>query len=107
MLLPTLDCFFLQLEVIQKTFLAFRHFVAPSDEVGVFYSDNADSLRGACREVGWTQNNSIAFDLKSNAVAEGNLRSVLEVNRVNVEQAGLHHSYWSDAARQWCMAHNI
>ena len=33
--------------------LAFRHFVAPSDEVGVFYSDNADSLRLACREVGW------------------------------------------------------
>ena len=39
--------------------LAFRHFVAPSDEVGVFYSDNADSLRLACREVGWRQNNSI------------------------------------------------
>ena len=87
--------------------LAFRHFVAPSDEVGVFYSDNADSLRLACREVGWRQNNIIAYVSKSNAVAERNLRSVLEGTRVNLEQAGLHHSYWSYAARHWCMAHNI
>ena len=44
---------------------------------------------------------------QSNAVAERNLRSVLEGIRVNLEQAGLHHSYWSYAARHWCMAHNI
>ena len=85
----------------------FRHFVAPSDEVGEFYFDNADSLRLACREVGWRQNNSIAYVSKSNAVAEGNFRSVRGGTRVNLEQAGPHHSYWSYAARHWCMAHNI
>ena len=56
----------------------FSAFVAPSDEVGVFYSDNADSLRLACREVGWRQNNSIAYVSKWNAVAKRNLLSVLE-----------------------------
>ena len=87
--------------------LAFRHFIAPGEEVGVFYSDNANSIRLACREVGWRQNTSVAYVSKSNAVAERNLRSVLEGTRVNLEQAGLHHSYWSYAARHWCMAHNI
>ena len=87
--------------------LAFRHFIAPGEEVGVFYSDAAPSIKLACREVGWRQNTSVAYVSKSNAVAERNLRSVLEGTRVNLEQAGLHHSYWSYAARQWCMAHNI
>ena len=32
--------------------------------------------------------------------------SVLEGTRVNLEQAGLHHSYWNYASRHWCMAHN-
>ena len=44
---------------------------------------------------------------KSNAVAEGNPRSVLQGTRVNLEQAGLHHSFWSYASWHWCMAHNI
>ena len=87
--------------------LAFRHFIAPGEEVGVFYSDAAPSIKLACREVGWRQNTSVAYVSKSNAVAERNLRSVLEGTRVNLEQAGLHHSYWSYAARHWCMAHNI
>ena len=87
--------------------LASRHFVAPGEEVGVFYSDAAPSIKLACREVGWRQNTSVAYVSKSNAVAERNLRSVLEGTRVNLEQAGLHHSYWSYAARHWCMAHNI
>ena len=87
--------------------LAFRHFVAPGEEVGVFYSDAAPSIKLACREVGWRQNTSVAYFSKSNAVAERNLRSVLEGTRVNLEQAGLHHSYWSYASRHWCMAHNI
>ena len=87
--------------------LALRHFIAPGEEVGVFYSDAAPSIKLACREVGWRQNTSVAYVSKSNAVAERNLRSVLEGTRVNLEQAGLHHSYWSYAARQWCMAHNI
>ena len=87
--------------------LVFRHFIAPGEEVGVFYSDNANSIRLACREVGWRQNTSVAYVSKSNAVAERNIRSVLEGTRVNLEQAGLHHSYWSYAARHWCMAHNI
>ena len=54
----------------QDGVLAFRHFVAPGEEVGVFYFDNADSLRLACREVGWRQNNSVAYVFKSNAVVE-------------------------------------
>ena len=58
--------------------LAFRNFVAPGDEVGVFYSDAAPSIKLACREVGWRQNTSVAYVSKSNAVAERNLRSVLE-----------------------------
>ena len=87
--------------------LAFRHFIAPGEEVGVFYSDAAPSIKLSCREVGWRQNTSVAYVSKSNAVAERNLRSVLEGTRVNLEQAGLHHSYWSYAARHWCMAHNI
>ena len=87
--------------------LAFRHFIAPGEEVGVFYSGAAPSIKLACREVGWRQNTSVAYVSKSNAVAERNLRSVLEGTRVNLEQAGLHHSYWSYAARHWCMAHNI
>ena len=86
--------------------LASRHFVAPGDEVGVFYSDSdsALSIKFACREVGWRQNTSVAYVSKSN---ERNLRSVLEGSRVNLEQAGLHHSYWSFALRHWCMAHNM
>ena len=73
----------------------------------MFYSDAAPSIKLACREVGWRQNTSVAYVSKSNAVAERNLRSVLEGTRVNLEQAGLHHSYWSYASRHWCMAHNI
>ena len=58
--------------------LAFRHFVAPVEEVGMFYSDAAPSIKLACREVGWRQNTSVAYVSKSNAVSERNLRSVLE-----------------------------
>ena len=47
-----------------------KHFVAPGEEVGVFYSDAAPSIKLACREVGWRQNTSVAYVSKSNAVAE-------------------------------------
>ena len=87
--------------------LAFKHFLAPGDELGVFYSDSAPSISLACRELGWRHNTSVAYVSKTNAVAERNLRSVLEGTRVNLEQAGLHHSYWGYASRHWCMAHNI
>ena len=108
MLLPISVGFILQIEVIPKTaFWLFGTASLLAKDVGMFYSDNADSLRLACREVGWKQNNSVADVSKSNAVAERNLRSVLEGTRINLEQAGLHHSYWSYPARHWCMAHNI
>ena len=55
--------------------LAFRHFMAPSDELGVFYSDSAPSISLACRELGWRHNTSVAYVSKSNAVAERNLRN--------------------------------
>ena len=62
--------------------LAFRHFIAPGEEV-------ANSIRLACREVGWRQNTSVAYVSKSNAVAERNLRSVLEGTRVNLILTGV------------------
>ena len=45
--------------------LASRHFVAPGDEVGVFYSDSAPSIKLACCEEGWRQNTSVAYVSKS------------------------------------------
>ena len=58
--------------------LAFRHFMAPADELGAFYPDSAPSISFACRELGWRHNTSVAYVFKSNAVAESNLRSLLE-----------------------------
>lgn len=86
---------------------AFKHFIRPEDKVGIFYSDNSDELRKASAEMGWRHNTSVDYISKSNAIAERNLRSVLDGTRVNLEQAGLHHSYWPYAARHWCMSHNI
>jgi len=39
--------------------LVFRHFVAPGDELGVFYFDGAPSINLAYREVGWRQNRTL------------------------------------------------
>ena len=87
--------------------LAMKHFTSHVDEVGVFYSDNADELRVACEELKWRHVTSFDYVSKTNAVAERNLRTTLEGTRANLEQAGLHHSYWPHAARHWCMSHNI
>ena len=73
----------------------------------MFYLDKAPQLKKACDKMGWRQNTSVPYISKSNGVAERNLRTVLEGTRVNLEQAGLHHSYWSHAARHWCLARNI
>ena len=87
--------------------IALKHFTSHVDDVGVFYSDNADELRAACEELKWRHITSFDYVSKTNAVAERNLRTTLEGTRANLEQAGLHHSYWPHAARHWCMSHNI
>ena len=87
--------------------LAFKHFVGPEDEVGVFYSDNAPELKAAARVMTWRHVISRDYISSSNAVAERAIRSVLEGTRVNLLQAGLNHGYWPYAARHWCMMQNV
>ena len=86
---------------------ALKHFTSHTDKVGVFYSDGAPELISAANELGWRHQTSVGYVSMSNAVAERNLRAALDGTRVNLEQAGLHHSYWPHAARHFCMSQNI
>ena len=86
---------------------AFKHFVKSTDDVGVFYSDNSPELVAAAERLSWRHQKSVAYLSKTNAAAERSFRSVIDGTRVNLEQAGLHHQYWSHASRHFCMAHNI
>ena len=87
--------------------LALKHFTRGRDDIGVFYSDNAEELVKAASELKWRHVTSVPYISKSNAQAERSIRSVLDGTRINLEQAGLHHTYWTHAARHCCMAHNI
>ena len=86
---------------------AMKHFTSHKDKIGVFYSDGAPELIATANELSWRHQTSVGYVSKSNAVAERNLRAVLDGARINLEQSGLHHSYWPQAARHYCMAHNI
>ena len=87
--------------------LALKHFTRGRDDIGVFYSDNAEELVKAASELKWRHVTSVPYISKSNAQAGRSIRSVLDGTRINLEQAGLHHTYWTHAARHCCMAHNI
>ena len=89
------------------TVLAIKHFTKTTDEIGVFYSDNAPELIKAMKVLQIRHVLSKQYISKSNAVAERAIRSVLEGTRVNLRQAGLHHLYWPHAARHWCLMQNV
>ena len=86
---------------------ALKHFTRGRDDVGVFYSDDAEELVKAAAELRWRHVTSVPYISKTNAPAERKIRSVLDGTRINLEQAGLHHTYWTHAARHCCMARNI
>ena len=86
---------------------AMKHFVGPDVEVGIFYSDEAPELKRAASEMKWRHHVGTAYVYQANAVAERNLRSVIEGTRTNLLQSGLNHQYWPYAAKHACMAHNI
>ncbi|CAE7627625.1 unnamed protein product, partial [Symbiodinium microadriaticum] len=50
--------------------VALQHFVASTDKVGVFYSDNAKELTRATKSLGWRHEHSKDYIHQSNAIAE-------------------------------------
>ena len=87
--------------------LAIKHFVGHTDEVGVFYSDNAPELISAMKILQCRHVLSRDYISKLNVQAERAVRSVLEGTRVNLFQAGLNHWHWPHAARHWCFMQNV
>ena len=74
------------------TVLAIKHFVGHTEEIGVFYSDNAPELISAMKILQCRHVLSRDYISKSNAQAERAVKlSVLEGTRVNLLQAGLNH----------------
>ena len=87
--------------------LAMKHFVGHTENIGVFYSDNAPELISAMKILQCRHVLSRDYISKSNATAERAVRSVLEGTRVNLLQAGLNHWHWPHAARHWCFMQNV
>ena len=87
--------------------MAFKHFVRNGETVNIFYIDRAPELVKAADQLEWKHVQSTNYISKTNAIAERNVRAIIEGTRANLEQAGLHHSYWPHAAKHYCMAHNI
>ena len=87
--------------------VALQHFVASTDKVGVFYSDNAKELTRATKSLGWRHEHSKDYIHQSNAIAERAVRATTEGTRCNLLQAGLSHVYWPQALEHSCTAFNI
>ena len=87
--------------------VALQHFVASTDKVGVFYSDNAKELTRATKSLGWRHEHSKDYIHQSNAIAERAVRATTEGARCNLLQAGLSHVYWPQALEHSCTAFNI
>jgi len=87
--------------------LAIKHFVGHTDEVGVFYSDNAPELISAMKILQCRHVLSRDYISKLNVQAERAVRSVLEGTRVNLFQAVLNHWHWPHAACHWCFMQNV
>ena len=92
---------------IEEIVRSLQHFVGPGDKVGIFYSDNAPELVAAVKQLQWRHVLDVPYISQTTAVAERAIRSLLEGTRVNLLQAGLHHSYWPHAARHWCHMSNV
>ena len=86
---------------------ALQHFVSSSDEVGVFYSDQAQELISSAKFLGWRHELSKAYIHQSNAIAERAVRATTEGTRSNLLQAGLSHVYWPQALEHSCAAFNV
>ena len=87
--------------------VALQHFVASTDKVGVFYSDNAKELTRATKSLGWRHEHSKDYIHQSNSIAERAVRATTEGTRCNLLQAGLSHAYWPQALEHSCTAFNI
>ena len=87
--------------------MAFQNFVRAGESVNIFYSDRAPELVKAADQLEWKHVQSTNYISKTNAIAERSVRAIIEGTRTNLEQAGLHHSYWPHAAKHYCMARNI
>ena len=60
--------------------VALQHFVASTDKVGVFYSDNAKELTRATKSLGWRHEHSKDYIHQSNAITERAVRATTEGN---------------------------
>ena len=64
------------------------------DAIREFYSDQAEELDKASKELGWMHTESEAYISKANTLIERRNQEVLHHGRCNLNQAGWPASWW-------------
>ena len=83
------------------------HFLGQKDAVGVMYSDNAQELKKAIKDLGIRHNTSREYVDSNKSVIEREIRTVLEGTRANLTQSGLPEKTWPLAAQHHTIALNV
>ena len=87
--------------------LTFREFLGPDVTISHLHSDSSPELIKAAKDTGLFHDPSTPGIPEANGVVERQGRFVLEGARTVLEQAGVPHRLWPEAARYICMARRI
>ena len=101
------ECTPLKARTEGNTFAAMRDFVGIREKVRMFHSDDARELKAAARRLGWRHRTATPYRPQSNGIAERSNRTVLEGTRCALYHAGMPETWWTFAARHFCMMLNI
>ena len=83
------------------------HFLGQKHAAGVMYSDNAQELKKAIKDLGIRHNTSREYVDSNKSVIEREIRTVLEGTRANLTQSGLPEKTWPLAAQHHTIALNV
>ena len=89
----------------EDTVKAMQQF-AGQNEIKSFYADNAPELTNAAKSLSWPMPTATPGIPATNGLAERFVRASKEGTRCNLQQSGLHKTWWRFAAPAFCFAHN-
>ncbi len=81
--------------------------VGADEKVKNFYTDAAEELTKAAKQLGWRHPTALPGRPQTNGIAERAVKQVLNGTRAVLKASGLPGKWWSRAARHFCMMQNV
>ena len=102
-----IDCYPVKTQGAHDVYTKFLSFIGPLQKVQYVHTDDSRALKAALDELKVSHDSSTPGRPKTNGVAERQVKEVIHGVRTLLRQAGLPHSFWTYAMRNFCFSRNV